>query len=102
MSPRNFFWGLMSVSEWTFRKITSPGDITLTHSVFLSVLTGLIFLLKFNQRLLFQSQDFFLNFTKNLKTKNFFEISQKTRFPGYAKQSVKKCKLSSKIFCCET
>ena len=55
-SRKNIFWPEWILKNGDSEKITSPGHITLTHSVFFSVLTDWIFLLKFNQRLLFQSQ----------------------------------------------
>ena len=55
-SRKNIFWPEWILKNGDSEKITCPGHITLTLSVFFSVLTDWIFLLKFNQRLLFQSQ----------------------------------------------
>ena len=54
-SRKNIFWPEWILKNGDSEKITCPGNITLTLSVFFSVLTDWIFLLKFNQRLLFQS-----------------------------------------------
>ena len=56
-SRKNIFWPEWILKNGDSEKITCPGHITLTLSVFFSVLTDWIFLLKFNQRLLFQSQE---------------------------------------------